>query len=85
VLGQVGVDAMALPPIINEGSQYLKNTVCRDAVCGKKSICLGISEPGAGSDVANIQASAKRDGEFCVVNGSKKWITGGKYCHQHGA
>jgi len=43
----------------------------------KKNISLAISEPYAGSDVANIKTTAKREGNFYIVNGSKKWITGG--------
>jgi alkylation response protein AidB-like acyl-CoA dehydrogenase len=79
IMGQVAIDSMAMPPIVAFGSDYIKNLVCRDVVAGRKSICLCISEPGAGSDVANIQASAKKtaDGQHYVVNGSKKWITGG--------
>jgi len=51
--------------------------VCRAVITGEKNICLAISEPGAGSDVANIQTSAVRDGDHFVLNGTKKWITGG--------
>ncbi len=78
IMGQVAIDSMAMPPIVAFGSDYIKNLVCRDVAMGRKSICLCISEPGAGSDVANIQTSAKKtaDGQHYVVNGSKKWITG---------
>ena len=77
IMGQVAIDSMAMPPIVAFGSDYIKNLVCRDVAMGRKSICLCISEPGAGSDVANIQASAKKtaDGQHYVVNGSKKWYT----------
>merc|ERR1711871_80637 len=70
---------MALPPIINAGSDYLKNLVVKDVVQGRKNICLAISEPTAGSDVAQLKTTAVLDptGEFYTVNGSKKWITGG--------
>lgn len=44
---------------------------------GFKSISLAISEPGAGSDVANISTTAVDCGDHYLVNGSKKWITGG--------
>ena|SRR3990167_4713041 len=77
VLGQLGINSMGIPPIINFGSEYLKNLVCRDVITGKKAICLAISEPYAGSDVANIRTTAKREGDFYIVNGMKKWITGG--------
>jgi acyl-CoA dehydrogenase len=49
---------MALPPIIKAGSPYLKNLVLRDVMTGKKNCCLAISEPTAGSDVANIKTTA---------------------------
>ncbi len=77
VLGQLGINSMGLPPIIHHGSQYIKDKVCRDVVIGKKNICLAISEPFAGSDVAGIKTTAIRDGDFYIVNGTKKWITGG--------
>jgi len=49
---------------------------------GETVICLAISEPGAGSDVASIECEAKKspDGKFYIVNGEKKWITNGIYC-----
>jgi alkylation response protein AidB-like acyl-CoA dehydrogenase len=77
VLGQLGINSMALPPIIHFGTDYLKDKVLRDVIQGYKTCCLAISEPYAGSDVANIQTTARRDGDFYVVNGMKKWITGG--------
>lgn len=79
VLGQLGINSMALPPIINAASDYIKNLVVQDVVQGRKNICLAISEPNAGSDVANLKTTAVLDpsGEFYIVNGSKKWITGG--------
>jgi alkylation response protein AidB-like acyl-CoA dehydrogenase len=77
VLGQAGINSMALPPILLAGSEAMKQKVCRDVITGKKHICLAISEPYAGSDVANIRTTAKREGDFYIVNGSKKWITGG--------
>ena len=46
-------------------------------LAGTKRISLGITEPGGGSDVANIQTTAKRKGDDYIVNGSKTFITGG--------
>jgi alkylation response protein AidB-like acyl-CoA dehydrogenase len=77
VLGQGAINSMALPPIIHHGSDYLKQLVVKDVVQGKKMICLAISEPHAGSDVAGIRCTAVRQGDDYVVNGQKKWITGG--------
>jgi len=53
--------------------------VCRDVVMGRKHISLAISEPYAGSDVAGIRTTATRDGDYFIVNGTKKWITGGAF------
>ena len=57
--------------------------VCRDLVreclAGEKIICLCITEPGAGSDVSNLQCTAKDMGDHFVVDGNKKWITNGIY------
>jgi alkylation response protein AidB-like acyl-CoA dehydrogenase len=79
VMGQLGINSMALPPIIKYASDALKEKVVRPVVMGKKQCSLAISEPTAGSDVANIKASAtlSEDGSHYVVNGQKKWITGG--------
>jgi len=66
---------MGLPPVLNFGSKYLKDKVLRDVITAKKFISLCISEPYAGSDVAALRTTAKRDGDFYIVNGEKKWIT----------
>ena len=79
VLGQAAINSMALPPILNFGSDYIKNLVARDVITGKKQISLAISEPYAGSDVAALRTTAKRVGDHYVVEGTKKWITGGLY------
>ena len=44
---------------------------------GEKILCLGITEPDAGSDVAGIKTRAVRDGDEYVINGSKTYITNG--------
>lgn len=84
VLGQLSINSMALPPILKFGSSYLRQKVCRAVITGEKCISLAISEPWAGSDVAGLRTkatfhapkSASEEGYF-VINGSKKWITGG--------
>ena len=68
---------IGLPPVLNFGSQYLKNKVVREVLSGRKLICLCISEPWAGSDVANLRTTARREGDYYIVNGAKKWITNG--------
>ncbi|KAJ3410285.1 hypothetical protein HDV05_003967 [Chytridiales sp. JEL 0842] len=73
--------SIALPPIIKFGSQYLKEKVLADCMLGKKTICLAITEPYAGSDVAGLQATAveSADGKHYIINGEKKWITNGMW------
>lgn len=44
---------------------------------------FGLTEPGAGSDVAGLRCTAKRDGDHYVVNGQKQWITNGEYADQY--
>ncbi|MEM8564032.1 MAG: acyl-CoA dehydrogenase family protein [Pseudomonadota bacterium] len=71
------VHGIGLPPVINWGSQHLKQMVAPPVLAGEKHISLGITEPGAGSDVAQLTTTAVRDGDDYVVNGSKTYITGG--------
>jgi alkylation response protein AidB-like acyl-CoA dehydrogenase len=68
---------MATPPILKFGSEYLRQTYLVPAIKGEKISCLGISEPGAGSDVAGIRTRAVRDGDEYVINGAKTFITNG--------
>ncbi|GAB5358570.1 hypothetical protein AAMO2058_000469600 [Amorphochlora amoebiformis] len=68
---------IGLPPILNFGSEYLKDRVVRSCLSGEKLICLCISEPWAGSDVANLRTTARKEGDYYIVNGAKKWITNG--------
>jgi citronellyl-CoA dehydrogenase len=68
---------MATPPILKFGSEEQKQRYLVPAIKGEKVACLGISEPNAGSDVANIRTYAKRDGDDYIINGSKIFITNG--------
>src|SRR5438105_12377324 len=68
---------MATPPILKFGTEDQKQRYLVPAIKGEKIVCLGISEPGAGSDVANIQTTAVRDGEEYVITGTKTFITNG--------
>jgi len=76
-LGQLGINSMAMPPIIAFAPKELQDRVVREVATGKKDCSLAISEPTAGSDVANIKATATDQGDHYLVNGQKKWITGG--------
>lgn len=56
--------------------------IAREVLSGEKQICLAVTEPFAGSDVANVRTTAVKsaDGSHYVLNGVKKWITCGKFC-----
>jgi citronellyl-CoA dehydrogenase len=68
---------MATPPIHLLGTEDLKQRYLVPSIKGEKISCLGITEPGAGSDVAGIRTTAIRDGDEYVINGSKIFITNG--------
>jgi alkylation response protein AidB-like acyl-CoA dehydrogenase len=68
---------MATPPILKFGTDDLKQRYLVPSIQGTKISSLGITEPGAGSDVAGIRTTAKRDGDEWVINGSKIFITNG--------
>lgn len=70
---------IGLPPVLNFGSDALRRRVGVPCLRGDGIICLCITEPYAGSDVANIRCEAKLDpiGKFYHVTGEKKWITNG--------
>ena len=65
------------PPILKGGSDAIKRAVLPDILMGRKISALAITEPGGGSDVANLRATAVRDGDDYVLNGSKTFITSG--------
>ncbi|WP_444924927.1 acyl-CoA dehydrogenase family protein [Microbulbifer sp. DLAB2-AF] len=71
------VHGIALPPLLHYGSEALKDQVIPSVLRGEKHISLAITEPGAGSDVANLQCRAERDGDGYIVTGEKTYITGG--------
>jgi alkylation response protein AidB-like acyl-CoA dehydrogenase len=70
---------MAMPPILAFGTEQQKQEWVVPAIAGTKILCLGITEPDAGSDVAAITTRAVRtgDGDEYVINGSKTYITNG--------
>ncbi|MFO7818315.1 MAG: acyl-CoA dehydrogenase family protein, partial [Desulfovibrionales bacterium] len=68
---------IAVPPILNLGTEAQKNKFIPPVLAGEKIAALGITEPGGGSDVANIQTTADRDGDDYIINGSKTFITSG--------
>ena len=68
---------LAGPTIAKHGSPEQVEEYVRDIVTGQKAWCQLFSEPGAGSDLAGLQARAVQDGEEWIVNGQKVWTSGG--------
>ncbi|MBI5496484.1 MAG: acyl-CoA dehydrogenase family protein [Deltaproteobacteria bacterium] len=71
---------MATPPIHFMGTDAQRRKWLAPAITGEMVFSLGISEPNAGSDVAAIRTTARRDGDHYVVSGSKCFITNGTIC-----
>jgi len=72
----IGVQTdMATPALARFGSDELRREFLAPAISGDAVGCIGVSEPGAGSDVASIKTTAKKDGDDYVINGGKMWIT----------
>ncbi|MCW8193971.1 acyl-CoA dehydrogenase [Proteobacteria bacterium 005FR1] len=68
---------MATPALAKIGSDELREEFLKPAIAGEYVACIGVSEPGSGSDVSSIRTSARKDGDDYVINGSKMWITNG--------
>ncbi len=74
----VGVQiSMATPALARFGSDELRREFLVPSISGDYVACLGVSEVGAGSDVASIKTAAKRVGDDWVIDGGKMWTTNG--------
>lgn len=75
----IGGFGIGCPPLVKFGKKALVDRILPGILSGDKRICLAITEPDAGSDVANLTCEAKlsADGKHYIVNGEKKWITNG--------
>ncbi|MDI1265259.1 MAG: acyl-CoA dehydrogenase family protein [bacterium] len=72
---------MASVHLYNAGSQALKDHFMPDVVAGKSIVAVGVTEPGAGSDVKGIRTTARREGDGYVLNGAKMFITNGVHAN----
>ena len=74
----IGVQTdMATPALARFGSDALRREFLAPTIAGDYVCSIGVSEPGAGSDVASIKTFAKKDGGDYVITGTKMWITSG--------
>jgi len=76
---QAVVQYMSSTYIAKYGTEKLKQKYLPGIIQGELISCIGISEPTAGSDVANIRTTAQKDGDHYIVNGSKTFITNAVY------
>ena len=72
---------MASPHLHHAGSPAQKVKYLPGVISGELITAVGISEPGAGSDVAGMRTTAKRDGDEWVINGTKLYITNGVHAN----
>jgi len=81
VTAALTVHGISLPTVLKFASEAICQEVGPAVISGQKRISLGVTEPGAGSDVAQLSTTAVRDGDDYIVNGSKTYITGGQYAN----
>jgi acyl-CoA dehydrogenase len=72
---------MASPHLFHAGNAAQKARYMPDVIAGKTITAVGITEPGAGSDVAGMRMTAKREGDEWVLNGTKMFITNGVFAN----
>jgi alkylation response protein AidB-like acyl-CoA dehydrogenase len=66
-------------PIVRFGSEELKRRILPELASGEVIGGFGLTEPGAGSDAGSLKTTARRDGDFWVLDGEKAWITNAGY------
>ncbi len=69
--------ALGAIPIILSGNKEQKQRFLPDIAAGKRLAAFALTEPQAGSDAAGIRTTARRDGRYYVLNGTKQWVTNG--------
>ncbi|TYR30151.1 acyl-CoA dehydrogenase [Mesorhizobium microcysteis] len=74
----IGVHTDMCTPALNRfGSDEVKRAFLAPSIAGDVVGCLGVSEPGGGSDVAAVKTTARKDGDDYIISGTKMWITNG--------
>lgn len=74
-------DRQSGPLLLRLGSEELKRRWVPAIARGEAFACIGLSEPGSGSDLASVRTSARREGDEWVLNGQKVWTTGAHVSH----
>lgn len=65
--------------LLSAGSETIRGDYLAPLLRGERFACIGISEPGAGSNIAEISSRARRDGDGYLITGEKQWISSGHY------
>ena len=79
ITGAIGTHHIMTYVLTHYGTEEQKRHFLPDLATGRKRGGLALTEPGGGTDVANLQVTADKDGEEYVINGSKMFITNGRY------
>ncbi|MDX1633334.1 MAG: acyl-CoA dehydrogenase family protein [Marinobacter sp.] len=77
LVASLGSLDIGLPPVAKWAKPHIRDAIVPPVLRGEKIAALAVTEPGGGSDVANLRTRAVRDGDHYVVNGSKTFITSG--------
>ncbi len=72
--------AICLPYLLHYGTPEQKQRYLRPAITGECLVAIAMTEPGTGSDLANVQTRARRDGDHYVIDGEKTFISNGQNC-----
>ncbi len=79
IAGILGSHSLACWIIAKHGTEEQKQTYLPDLATGKRRSAIGLTEPGAGTDLQGIATTARLDGDHYVINGTKTWITNARY------
>ncbi len=77
VVASIASRSIMVGPLNMLAAEDIKARALPEILSGRKGGALGITEPSGGSDVANLQTRARREGDEYVINGSKTFVTGG--------
>ncbi|CAB4683747.1 unannotated protein [freshwater metagenome] len=81
IAGILGSHSLSCWMIAKHGTEEQKNKYLPELATGKRRTGIGLTEPGAGTDLQGIRTTAKREGDEYVINGTKMWITNARYAN----